>query len=93
MGTSMDPNKQATDILFTQEKYTVEPLIAATFTAKVRWPLLGGGRYWEVAAIQRFTTNMGKRLGLKVSGRYREMAAVRRWQHLRGSTVVNFNQR
>ena len=21
-----------------------------------RWPLLGGGRYWEVAAIQRFTT-------------------------------------
>ena len=36
---------------------TVEPLIADTFTAKVRWPLLGGGRYWEVAAIQRFTTN------------------------------------
>ena len=27
---------------------TVEPLIAATFTAKVRWPLLGGGRYSEV---------------------------------------------
>ena len=31
--------------------YTVEPLIAATFTAKVRWALM------EVAAIQRFTTN------------------------------------
>ena len=28
--------------------YTVEALIAATFTAKVRWPLLGGGRYSEV---------------------------------------------
>ena len=28
--------------------YTVEPLIAATFTAKVRWPLLGGGCYSEV---------------------------------------------
>ena len=27
---------------------TVEPLMAATFTAKVRWPLLGGGRYSEV---------------------------------------------
>ena len=27
---------------------TVEPLIADTFTAKVRWPLLGGGRYSEV---------------------------------------------
>ena len=27
---------------------TVEPLIAATFTAKVRWPLLGGGCYSEV---------------------------------------------
>ena len=32
---------------------TVEPLIAATFTAatftaKVRWPLVGGGRYSEV---------------------------------------------
>ena len=24
---------------------TVEPLITATFTSKVRWPLLGGGRY------------------------------------------------
>ena len=35
-----------------------------------------------MAAIQRFTTNMGKRLGLKVSGRYREVAAIRRWQHL-----------
>ena len=28
--------------------YTVEPQISATFTAKVRWPLLGGGRYSEV---------------------------------------------
>ena len=27
---------------------TVEPLIAATFIAKVRWPLFGGGRYSEV---------------------------------------------
>ena len=35
--------------------YTVEPLIAATFTAKVRWPLLGGGRYSEVAAIRGST--------------------------------------
>ena len=52
---------------------TVEPLIAATFTAKVRWPLLGGGRYSEVYY------NMGKRLGLKVSGRYREVSAIRRW--------------
>ena len=43
---------------------------------------LSGGRYWEVAAIQRFTTNMGKRLGLKVIGRYREVAAIRRWLHL-----------
>ena len=31
-----------------QTNNTVEPLIAATFTAKVRWPLLGGGRYSEV---------------------------------------------
>ena len=51
-------------------RYTVEPLIAATFTAKVMWPLLGGGRYSEVY--------MGKHLGLKVSGRYREVAAIRR---------------
>ena len=35
-----------------------------------------------MAAIQRFTTNMGKRLGLKVSGRYREVGAIRRWPHL-----------
>ena len=28
--------------------YTVEPLIATAFTAKVKWPLLGGGRYSEV---------------------------------------------
>ena len=34
-----------------------------------------------MAAIQRFTTNMGKRLGLKVSDRYREVAAIR-WPHL-----------
>ena len=27
---------------------TVEPLIAATFTAEVRWPLLGDGHYLEV---------------------------------------------
>ena len=32
-----------------------------------------------MAAIQRFTTNMGKRLGLKVIGRYREVAAIRRF--------------
>ena len=31
-----------------EQIYTVEPLIAATFTAKVRWPLLGGDRYSEV---------------------------------------------
>ena len=34
---------------------TVEPLIADTFTAKVRWPLLGGGRYSEVAALRGLT--------------------------------------
>ena len=55
---------------------TVEPLIAPLL------PPRSGGRNWEVAAIQRFTTNMGKRLGLKVSGRYREVAAIRRWPHL-----------
>ena len=33
---------------FLRFETTVEPLIAATFTAKVRWPLLGGGRYSEV---------------------------------------------
>ena len=48
---------------------TVEPLIAASYCQG------------QVAAILRFTTNMGKRLGLKVSGRYREVAA------LGGSTV------
>ena len=57
----------------------VEPLIAATFTAKVRWPLLGGGRYSEG---RYFGKHMGKRLALKVSGRYREAAAIRRWPHL-----------
>ena len=60
-------------------RYTVEPLIAATFTAKVRWPLLGGGCYSEVCYIGK---PMGKRLGLKVSGRYRDVAAIRRWPHL-----------
>ena len=35
-----------------------------------------------MAAIQSFTTNMGKRLELKVSGRYREVAAIRRWPHV-----------
>ena len=32
----------------TNNRNTVEPLIAATFTAKARWPLLGGGGYSEV---------------------------------------------
>ena len=40
-----------------------------------------------MAAIQRFTTNMGKRLGLKVSGRYREVAAIKRWPHLEVAAV------
>ena len=35
--------------------YTVESLRTATFTAKVRWPLLGGGRYSEVAALRGST--------------------------------------
>ena len=34
--------------LFYVYKGTVEPRIASTFTAKGRWPLLGGDRYSEV---------------------------------------------
>ena len=43
-----------------------------------------------MAAIQRFTTNMGKRLGLKVSDRYREVAAIRSWPHLEVRLYCNF---
>ena len=56
---------------------TVEPLISATFTAKVRWPLLGGGRYSEVYY------KYGKAFGteglwpLSGGGRYSEVAALR----------------
>ena len=60
---------------------TVEPLIAANFTAKVRWPLFGSGRYSEVYY------NMGKRLGLKVSGRYRGGGRYSEVAAIRGSTV------
>ena len=41
-------NSDAVDTFDARGDDTAEPLIAATFTAKVRWPLLGGGRYSEV---------------------------------------------
>ena len=54
--------------------YTVKPLIAVTFTAKVRWSLFRGLlQIWErfVAIIGRWPPFGG--------GRYSKVAAIRRW--------------
>ena len=56
-------------------KYTVEPLIAATFTAKVRLPILGGGRYSEVYYKYGKAFGTEGQRPLSGGGRYSEVAA------------------